>query len=95
MGHDAVSKTPVELTPEWLSKVIHVHIHDVDENGLDHYPLVLGNIPYQDWLTQLKQAGMQGIVVLELKGERMKNWTLERVMAALTDSFSAISQEVA
>jgi sugar phosphate isomerase/epimerase len=28
---------PVAIEPEWVNKVIHVHVHDVDNDGLDHY----------------------------------------------------------
>jgi sugar phosphate isomerase/epimerase len=94
MGHDYLKKSSLMLTPEWLSRVIHVHIHDVDENGQDHYPLILGNIPFRNWLQALKQSGMKGIVVLELKGERMTGWPIDRVNSALTESISSIMREV-
>ncbi|MEN6435060.1 MAG: TIM barrel protein [Anaerolineaceae bacterium] len=94
MGHDAQGNPQVEIEPEWLENVIHVHVHDVDGDGLDHYPLIFGKVPYHDWLTQLKQIGMKGVAVLELKGERMKGWSVERITSVLTQSFSAIAREV-
>jgi sugar phosphate isomerase/epimerase len=94
MGHDALTTQPVTAPQEWVQKVIHVHLHDFDKDGQDHYPLKFGNVPYQQWLAQLKQAGMQGIVVLELKGERFKDMGINQIMRSLADSFSAIRREV-
>jgi len=94
MGHDALSTQPVTAPDEWLKKVIHVHLHDFDQDGQDHYPLIFGNVPYQHWLAQLKQVGMRGIVVLELKGERFKNMEYEQIICTLADSFSKIRREV-
>ena len=94
MGHDALTTQPVTAPQEWVQKVIHVHLHDFDKDGQDHYPLIFGNVPYQHWLAQLKLAGLQGIVVLELKGERFKNMEYEQIIRSLADSFNAIRREV-
>ena len=94
MGHDALTTQPVTAPDEWLKKVIHVHLHDFDQDGQDHYPLIFGNVPYQHWLAQLKQVEMQGIAVLELKGERFKNMKYEQIIRSLADSFSKIRREV-
>jgi sugar phosphate isomerase/epimerase len=94
MGHDYLRHQQDEPSPEWLSRVMHVHLHDVDEADLDHYPLVLGNVPHLSWLQGLKQAGMKGIVVLELKGERLKDWSMDRIMAALVGSIETIAKEI-
>ena len=94
MGHDALTTQPVIAPQEWVQKVIHVHLHDFDKDRQDHYPLKFGNVPYQEWLAQLKQAGMQGIVVLELKGERFMDMGINQIMRSLADSFSAIRREV-
>jgi len=94
MGHDALTTQPVTAPQEWVQKVIHVHLHDFDKDGQDHYPLIFGNVPYQRWLAQLKLAGLQGIVVLELKGERFKNMEYEQIIRSLADSFNAIRREV-
>jgi sugar phosphate isomerase/epimerase len=95
MGHDYLRHTSDEPSPEWLARVIHVHVHDVDDADNDHYPLTIGNVPYPGWLKSLKQTGMKGIVVLELKGERMMNWPIERIQSALTDSVAAIAEAIA
>jgi sugar phosphate isomerase/epimerase len=94
MGHDYLSGAADEPSPEWLSRVIHVHVHDVDEHGNDHFPLIFGRVPYFRWLKALKEAGMKGIVVLELKGEHLRGWSFERVQDALTGSIAAIAEAV-
>ncbi len=95
MGHDYLRHQQDEPSSEWLSRVMHVHLHDVDEADQDHYPLVLGNVPHLPWLQGLKQAGMKGIVVLELKGERLKGWSMNQISAALVGSVETIAREVA
>jgi sugar phosphate isomerase/epimerase len=95
MGHDVLrNKTEEEPTPAWLSKVAHVHVHDVDNAGKDHYPLVFGNVPCVRWLRLLRKAKMKGIAVLELQGGRLMNWPIEKITAALTDSVASIAREV-
>jgi sugar phosphate isomerase/epimerase len=94
MGHDYLRHVHNEPSPEWLSRVTHVHLHDVDDDDQDHYPLVLGNVPHQYWLQRLKQVGMKGIVVLELKGERLKDWSMDQIRMALVTSIETIAREV-
>jgi sugar phosphate isomerase/epimerase len=94
MGHDYLRHMHDEPSPEWLSRVTHVHLHDVDDDDQDHYPLVLGNVPHQYWLQRLKKVGMKGIVVLELKGERLKDWSMDQIRMALVTSIETIAREV-
>ncbi len=94
MGHDYLRGAASRPEAAWLSRVVHVHLHDVDTTGADHYPLVFGNVPYRPWLRALKLARMKGIVVLELKGDQLKGWGLERIRAALVDSVRAIAKEL-
>lgn len=89
-GHDCLHQRLSLPDEEWLQKVVHVHIHDIDAEGIDHHPLVFGNCPYRDWLRALVHRNMTGAVTLEVKGGQMKGWTLEKVMAALTDSIAEI-----
>jgi sugar phosphate isomerase/epimerase len=90
MGHDHLNGASALPDLEWLKKVIHVHVHDVDEKGIDHYPLVFGRVPYPDWLPALKQVGMEGIVTLEIKGGLLRDWPIDKINAALIDSFTSI-----
>jgi sugar phosphate isomerase/epimerase len=93
MGHDFLRHQPGEPSQEWYSRVIHVHLHDVDAADDDHYPLVLGNVPHQAWLRGLKEAGMKGIVVLELKGDRLQGWPMEKINQALVASIETACRE--
>jgi len=94
MGHDHLSGSSVMPEPEWLAEVAHVHVHDVNDSGADHYPLVFGNVPYQPWLRALKQTGMKGTVVLELKGNQLKDWPPDQIQSVLIDSIRTIIKEV-
>jgi sugar phosphate isomerase/epimerase len=90
LGHDFLRKSGEEPTREWLSKVVHVHLHDTDISGLDHFPLVYGNVPYKRWLQKWKAAGGKGSVILELKGSQLKNWQPQEIAQALENSISAL-----
>ena len=94
MGHDTLNGSPEVPEPEWLAQVVHVHLHDVNEPGVDHYPLVYGRVPFQPWLQALKRVGMQGTVVLELKGNQLMDWQPESIHTALVDSIRRITEEV-
>ncbi len=94
MGHDYLSHNPAQPEAEWLGRVAHVHVHDVDEHSVDHYPLVFGRVPHRDWLALLKAAHMHGTVVLELKGGQLKGWPLERIDGVLVESIAALAEEV-
>jgi hypothetical protein len=52
-------------------------------------------VPYLSWLRALKQVQMNGIVVLELKGDLLKAWASERITEALVDSIRQIAKEIA
>jgi sugar phosphate isomerase/epimerase len=95
MGHDYLAKREDKLAPEWLERIIHVHVHDVDPQGNDHFPLMFGKVPFARWLSALHQVGMKGIVTLELKGDNLKGWQLEEISKALTTSVKSIASEVA
>lgn len=90
LGHDALHKRR-ELPPaEWLEKVVHVHVHDLDEAGLDHYPLGFGRVSYQHWLPALADAGWSGTVCLEVKGDQLGGWGLDRINRSLIRSIEMI-----
>jgi len=67
MGHDVKAGRLTAPDAAWLDRVVHVHLHDIDENGTDHYPLLCGQVPYRTWLPALIQVGFKGIVTLEIK----------------------------
>lgn len=89
-GHDYLSKDKTEINASWLSRVIHVHVHDVDDQGVDHYPLVFNTVPYSRWLPLLHSANRLRVVTLELKGGLMMGWSQNKIQTALADSLNAI-----
>ncbi len=95
LGHDYLRQKEALLTREWLSKVVHIHVHDVDEHGEDHFPLIFGRVPYENWLEAWKALGEGGGVVLELKGNHLQGWSPARIAAALETSISRISKVLA
>ena len=95
MGHDYLAHRDDTLEPEWLERIIHVHVHDVDAHENDHFPLVYGKVPHAKWLGALHRVGMKGNVTLELKGGNLKDWQPEEISKSLTASVQMIAEEVA
>lgn len=48
----------------FLQRVGYVRVHDVDAGGADHWPLVLGTVPYTSQLRALVRHGFDGTVCL-------------------------------
>ncbi len=94
MGHDMLLPPPDEPSPEWLARVIHAHVHDIDSNGADHHPLVFGAVPFQRWLAAWKAAGGQGLAVLELKGQHLQGWGAQRISRVLASSVAQLAEVV-
>jgi len=92
MGHDVKAGRLSAPGVAWLRHVVHVHLHDIDENGTDHYPLLYGRAPYRAWLPTLVQAGFRGIVTLEIKGEQLAHLEFEQVKRMLTASVAEIAR---
>jgi sugar phosphate isomerase/epimerase len=92
MGHDYLSDPPKGLDPEWISRVVHIHMHDVNETGVDHFPLVYGRVPYAIWLAALRDSEADPTVVLEIKGSLLAGWSGAAITRALVDSFSAVRE---
>ncbi len=95
LGHDYLRKKTTVPTREWLSMVVHVHVHDVDERGEDHFPLIFGRVPYMQWLEAWKASAGAGGVVLELKGKHLQNWPPAKITNALVTSISRIKEALA
>ncbi|UCH84148.1 MAG: sugar phosphate isomerase/epimerase, partial [Candidatus Latescibacterota bacterium] len=47
--------------------IVHVHCHDVYLG--DHFPLVHGRVPWQDYLGELLARGFDGTVIIEVPPE--------------------------
>jgi sugar phosphate isomerase/epimerase len=93
MGHDIKDDRPVSgLDAQWMGLVRHVHVHDVNWEGDDHYPLVHGRVPYAAWLADLIGAGFGGIVSLEIKGHQLEHLGRVRVRELLRQSIAKIAR---
>ena len=93
MGHDIMDERPVSgLSDEWKRLVRHVHVHDVNQDNHDHYPLVHGRVPYEKWLAELLAIGFTGIVSLEIKGYQLGHLGQDRVRELLRLSVAKVAQ---
>jgi sugar phosphate isomerase/epimerase len=76
MGHCARNErdrgVPYELNDDFIKRVVHVHLHDIDHNGIGHAPLIYGTVGYDGYLQWLARRHYQGVVVLELNYDQMK-----------------------
>lgn len=52
---------------DFISRVVHVHLHDLDEQGEAHYPPVLGRVPFPTQLAALATAGRLSSVTMEVR----------------------------
>jgi sugar phosphate isomerase/epimerase len=79
---------PLDPPARFAARVRHVHCHDVNNAG-DHQPLVFGGAPWRAWLDQLRAAGFDGTVVLEVPPSHFLRagglQALERSIAALVE----------
>jgi sugar phosphate isomerase/epimerase len=94
VGHDVNVGAKRIPGADWLRIVRHVHIHDLDERGLDHYPLIYGQVAPERWLPPLVDVGFSGTVTLELNGERCGFLWPDRIASALAGSVRAISETI-
>lgn len=88
LGHDAILGYKDLPSEDFLRAVRHVHIHDRNSAGEDHFPLIYGNVPWQQDLRALSQVGYTGAVTLELNFKRAQ--TVARLNDRIVDSFSAM-----
>ena len=89
VGHHVMAGNTAAPPVDWLKRVGHVHIHDLDPSGLDHLPFIYGRVVPGAWLSQLPDT-FAGIVTLELNGQRCAFLWPDRMMPALTNSVAAI-----
>jgi len=95
LGHDVLLGATLPPTSECLRRVIHVHVHDVDSVGVDHYPLIYGRVPYRTWLRSLVEEGFDGCVTLEVSGHHVGRQGEERVRTMLVDSLRRLAATIA
>jgi sugar phosphate isomerase/epimerase len=79
MGHCVRNKVFDLSSDEWMERVVHVHLHDVDESRQDHWPLILGSTPYEEWVLALRDRGFEGTITAELNGKLYQDWTQEEI----------------
>ena len=86
-GHSYLQN--LSLPPDdFLRQVRHVHIHDINDAREDHFPLIFGNVPWQDDLRALMRIGFDGAVVMEINGYRASS--VPNLGARLAESFAAM-----
>lgn len=54
-------------SPEFLARVIHVHLHDIDDAGEDHNPPVFARVPFPEQLDALARTGSLPPVTMEVR----------------------------
>lgn len=92
LGHDYLLGYTEPPSDDFLRAVRHVHIHDINAGREDHFPLIYGNVPWQDDLRALMRVGFAGAVVMEINGYRAQR--VERLHARMAESFAAMSKIV-
>jgi len=90
MGHDVRLGFTHPPEEEFLRRVIHVHVHDLNAKGVDHHPLLYGRVPYRSWLPLLVQRGFAGCITLEVSGYHLGHEGLESVHALLVGSLQRL-----
>jgi len=94
IGHDVGAGRVEAPGPLWLRQVRHVHIHDLNDEGQDHFPLMYGHVRPEHWLPPVIRAGFDGVVTLELNGHRCAFLWPDQIMPALVNSISAIADAI-
>lgn len=92
LGHDALHHRSDLPSSQWLAKVFHVHIHDINPAGLDHFPLVYDQVPYKAWLPYIHSSHIPGSVCLEIKGNQLRGWKIDRINRSLIESIHWIKE---
>lgn len=92
LGHDVLLGATSPPDGEYLRQVIHVHVHDIDSLGVDHYPLIYGRVPYRAWLRPLvEEEEFDGCVTLEVSGYQVGRQGEGRVRAILVGSLHRLA----
>lgn len=66
--NDATDESWSEMPNErFLRHVVHVHLHDLGTDGLAHYPLVIGSVPFENQLGALAGLGPLPSITMEVR----------------------------
>ncbi len=63
--HDPAWRTVPEEA--FLTKIVHIHLHDLGADGLAHYPLVLGTVPFTEQFEAMQQIATVPSVTMEVR----------------------------
>lgn len=94
MGHDTLANHHEVPSATWVRRVVHAHVHDIDEQRVDHHPLIYGRVPYDTWLPHLVKTGFNRVIVLELKGNNLPARCAEAHRHVLTESIAKIARSL-
>jgi sugar phosphate isomerase/epimerase len=90
-GHSYLQN--LNLPPDdFLRATRHVHVHDINDAREDHFPLVFGNVLWQDDLRALMRVDFDGAVVMEINGYRAQ--AVERLHERMAESFALMKQVI-
>ncbi len=92
LGHDALHHRSDLPSSQWLVKVIHAHIHDINATGLDHFPLVYDCVPFKSWLPTIATNHLPGAICLEIKGDQLQGWGIDKISQSLIDSVRLVKE---
>jgi sugar phosphate isomerase/epimerase len=92
LGHDVLQGYTQLPSEDFLKAVRHVHIHDINDAGEDHFPLVYGNVPWQKDLRALKRVNFNGAVTMEINGHRASR--LDHLHQRLAESMAMMRKVV-
>ncbi len=58
-----------EVVPsaEFLRQVVHVHLHDLDDHEMAHYPLLIGRVPFERQLAALQAVKPLPSLTMEIR----------------------------
>ena len=94
MGHCTRNHVFNLPSTQWVSKVIHAHVHDVDKERQDHWPLIFGRTPYREWIKYLINNGFAGTITAELNGALYSDWPQEKIDNHLLETIKKINSAI-
>lgn len=96
MGHGWVSRLRQRdfgvPGPDYLKKVVHTHIHDIDPEGWDHAPLVYHTLPLRQYIQLLTGVGYSGTWLLEIDPKQVAR--IGRAIPVIEDSLRKLQEIV-
>jgi sugar phosphate isomerase/epimerase len=76
----------------FLLRVVHTHLHDIGDDGLAHYPLLVGKVPFAAQLEAVAKVGPLPSLTMEIRwycaSQLGDPWMM------LSDSYAVVEQEL-